>query len=100
MCMLREKLADVEQQAQQSAVSHLSLEGELAAVRAELEEARHEVERRGAALNSIEGEAASLRDAVAAAAVMQAETSTLREKLADVEQQAQQSAVSHLSLEG
>jgi hypothetical protein len=37
-------------EAQQRAASHLSLEGELAVVRAELKEARHEAEKRAAAL--------------------------------------------------
>jgi hypothetical protein len=98
--MLRDKLADVEQQAQQRATSHLSLEGEFAVVRAELKEARHEAEKRAAALHAIEDEAAALRDAVAATTVLRAEISVLRRKLTASEKQAQQDAASRSALEG
>src|ERR1700730_16554308 len=50
--------------------------------------------------HAIEGEAASLRDAVAAAAVLRAEISALRKKLADSVQRAQQDAASRSALEG
>jgi hypothetical protein len=50
--------------------------------------------------HAIEGEAASSRDAVAAAAVLRAEISALRKKLADSVQRAQQDAASRSALEG
>ena len=95
---LAEALAELETERERRA----EIEGErdLAVVRAELKEARHEAEKRAAALHAIEREAGSLRDAMAAARVLRVEISVLREKLAASEQQALQDAASRSALEG